>query len=85
MWRYLFIPFLFLAHAADLRLVNAARHGDLKLIHSLLDNRVDVNAAQPDGETALAWAVYRDDAEMTGVLIHAGANVNRRTIMARRP
>src|SRR6185369_9192387 len=36
--------------------------------------RADVNAPQTDGATALHWAVYRDDAEMTDLLITAGAN-----------
>jgi ankyrin repeat protein len=36
---------------------------------------VDVNARQPDGSTALQWAVYRDDVAEVQRLIRAGADV----------
>ncbi len=60
----------------DLRLVDAVKKGDMKLVHSLLDRRSDVNAREADGSTALAWAVHRDDLEAAELLIHAGADVN---------
>src|SRR5262249_9756211 len=62
--------------AADLRLVEAAKNGDKEAVRSLLKQHVDVNAAQPDGATALSWAAYQDDLETAGLLIAAGANVN---------
>jgi ankyrin repeat protein len=37
---------------------------------------VDVNAAQPDGATALAWAAYLDDTETAVKLLAAGARAN---------
>src|SRR5258708_21551887 len=37
---------------------------------------IDVNATQPDGATALAWASYWDDLETADLLIHAGAKPN---------
>src|SRR5260370_30208998 len=68
---------LCVAETADLRLVEAARQGDVKAVRELLAQpHVDVNAAQPDGQTALAWAAYRDEPEMVEILLHAGANVN---------
>jgi uncharacterized protein len=57
-------------------LVAAAKAADHDTVRALLKGRVDVNAAEPDGATALAWAVYHDDAEMADWLIAAGANVN---------
>ena len=39
----------------------------------MLQERVDVNAAQPDGMTALHWAIYRDDEVTAGLLLRAGA------------
>ena len=63
--------------AADLRLLDAVRDGDVKAIHSLLDQHADVNATQPDGATALAVAVHADDAGTAELLIRAGADVNR--------
>lgn len=65
-----------LGAAGDLRLVEAARSGDKAAVRSLLQQRVDVNASQPDGATALAWAANRDDLETADLLIRARANVN---------
>ena len=59
-------------------LADAVQHGDKQVVLSLLKKRADVNAAQNDGATALHWAAYLNDAETTGLLIRAGANVNAR-------
>jgi uncharacterized protein len=64
------------AAAGDLRLIQAVRSQDPKLIESLLTQGVDVNATQPDGATALHWAAYHDDQQTTDRLIRAGAKVN---------
>jgi ankyrin repeat protein len=53
---------------------DAAMNGDKAALHTLIQQHADVNAPQTDGATALHWAVYRDDAEMTDLLIIAGAN-----------
>src|SRR5437764_5870917 len=66
----------FAASAEDLRLIEAVKSRDRAAIRSLIEKRVDVNAAQPDGTTALAWAANRDDLETADFLIRAGANVN---------
>lgn len=66
-----------LAVAADLSLVEAAQKRDQDAVRSLLAQKnVDVNAAQPDGATALHWAVHWDNFEMADLLIQAGANLN---------
>src|SRR5713226_1155309 len=66
-----------LAASGDLRLVEAARYGDRKTVHVLLEQQhADVNAAQPDGATALHWAANRDDLETADLLIRSGANLN---------
>ena len=57
-------------------LADAVQHGDAQGVQALLKNKVDVNAPQPDGATALHWAAYRSDAESAAALIRAGANVN---------
>jgi ankyrin repeat protein len=64
------------AFAADLRLVEAVRQGDRETVRTLLSERVDVNAPQPDGATALAWAAHRNDLDTADLLIRAGANAN---------
>jgi ankyrin repeat protein len=64
------------APAADLRLLEAVKEQDREAVRSLLDAQADVNAAQPDGTTALAWAAYRDDLETAELLIRSRADVN---------
>jgi ankyrin repeat protein len=56
-------------------LADAAMNGDRAAVQSLVRQKADVNAVQPDGATAIQWAVYRDDLEMADVLIAAGANI----------
>ncbi|MGH9784157.1 MAG: ankyrin repeat domain-containing protein, partial [Terriglobia bacterium] len=65
-----------LLSAADLRVADAAKQGNREAVRSLLNDRADVNASEPDGTTALHWAVHRHDLEMTDLLIRAGADVN---------
>jgi ankyrin repeat protein len=61
--------------AADLRLINAAKNGDRAAATSLLQQKLDVNAAEADGTTALHWAVRADDMDLADRLIKAGAKV----------
>jgi ankyrin repeat protein len=64
------------AAAAGLPLIDAARNTDSAAVRRLLQEKVDVNAAEPDGTTALHWASYRDDGVTAELLVRAGANVN---------
>lgn len=64
------------AYAADLRLVESAERNDAAAMEALLSEGVDVNAAQPDGATALHWAAHWDAVDMTGHLLRAGAAVD---------
>jgi ankyrin repeat protein len=57
-------------------LVEAARDGNKAGVQAGLRNHVDVNAAEPDGTTALAWAARLDDVEIADLLLRAGANAN---------
>src|SRR5437870_4854118 len=74
------IPMLSVASLAapgsDLRLVEAVRNKDPEAVRSLLQQHADVNAAEADGATALAWAAHWDDVDAADLLIRAGANVN---------
>ncbi len=56
-------------------LVAAVRAGDRGAVSALLATGADVNAPQPDGATALHWAVHRQDVETARALIRAGADV----------
>ena len=62
--------------AQDLRLVTAAAGQDRDAMLALLAEGVDVNAARPDGATALLWAAHWDDVELVERLLRAGADVN---------
>jgi uncharacterized protein len=61
--------------ASDLRLLDAVKRRDHKAVQALTAQKADVNAAQPDGATALAWAAYLGDDEMANILLSAGAKV----------
>jgi ankyrin repeat protein len=59
----------------DSRLVDAVKAGDKAAASSLIRQRIDVNASEPDGTTALQWAVRQDDLQLADQLIRAGADV----------
>jgi uncharacterized protein len=63
------------AGAGKSELADAAQRGDRAAVQKLILQKVDVNAPQVDGATALHWAVYRQDTELADLLIRAGANV----------
>jgi ankyrin repeat protein len=64
------------AAAGDPPLVEAVKKADAAAVRALLKTRVDVNAAEADGTTALHWAARRDDLASVTELLRAGANVN---------
>ena len=68
---------LLIGAAGNLPLIDAAKNADHDAVGRLLQQgKVDVNATEPDGTTALHWASYRDDGESADLLIRAGAKVN---------
>lgn len=72
------LTILLMGAGGDLRppLVDAAHRGDRDAVQALIQRKADVNAAEPDGSTALLWAAYHDDLEAAELLIRAGADVN---------
>lgn len=67
------------ADAAGDRLVSlvaAVKAGDAGAVRALLHRRVNVDAQDADGSTALHWAVYRNHSEMVDMLLGAGAKPN---------
>jgi ankyrin repeat protein len=60
---------------ADRRVVEAVKAGEKPaVIASLLRQHVNVNTPEPDGTTALHWAVRADDLALADTLIRAGAS-----------
>jgi ankyrin repeat protein len=59
----------------DRRVVDAAKSGDRAAIIRLVQQKADVNVPEPDGTTAVSWAVRQGDIETVDRLIRAGANV----------
>ncbi|HWA29429.1 MAG TPA: ankyrin repeat domain-containing protein [Lacunisphaera sp.] len=68
-------PFLaFPLPAAPASLAEAAEHRDATAFNRLIAAKpIDVNAAQPDGMTALLWAAYHDNLDQCRALLQAGA------------
>src|ERR1700680_3471892 len=55
---------------------DAARADDLPAVRKLIKEHADVNAAANDGSSALLWAAFHSDSEMTKGLLAAGAAVD---------
>ena len=64
------------AASSDVRLIQAVRNQDETAARALLKQRIDINAQQGDGTTALHWAAHHDNAELADLLIRAGARVD---------
>src|SRR4029453_9918403 len=62
--------------AGDLRRIETLKTRNAETVRSLLEQRVDVNARQGDGATALHWAVHLDDGNVIDLLLRAGANAD---------
>ncbi len=63
------------AAGIDPRLVDAVMQRNASAVQTLVEQGVDVKAADGDGTTALHWAAHNGDAETTAVLLKAGASV----------
>jgi len=70
-------PVAMLQAASNIAVVaDAARTDDLPAVAKLIKEHADVNAAANDGSSALLWAAFHSDAEMTKALLAAGAWVD---------
>jgi ankyrin repeat protein len=67
-----------ISRAANADAADAAQKKDLGALRALVQRKVDVNAAQPDGTTALHWAVVWNSEEAINLLLRAGADVKAR-------
>ncbi len=69
------LPLLAFGAAAPSPVADAAMKGDIAAVRTLIQQKSDVNAQQPDGATAMQWAAYRNELALADLLIAAGANV----------
>ena len=69
----------------DLRLIEAVRTDNTAAVTRLLATDIPIDTPQPDGATALHWAVYRNAPTMVEQLIAAGADVNAASSQDVRP
>ena len=80
LWAFLLTSFLAACTwGENLTLVNAVESQDWPLAKKLLHDNAAVNQAQPDGMTALHWAVYRNHEETVERLLKANADANAKT------
>jgi len=59
-------------------LIQAVQNDDQAAVAELLAQKVDVNAREDDGATALAWAALRCNRDIAALLLKAGADPNLR-------
>src|SRR5688572_18848589 len=62
------------AAARSVPLTEAVRGGDVATVRTLISQKADVNAAEPDGTTAMHWAAHLNDLASMNLLLAAGAN-----------
>src|SRR3984893_3696989 len=74
--RTMLSTFLALLLVAAAPLVDAVKSGDRAAAVAMIGRRVDVNAPEADGTTALHLAVHQNDLDLAERLIRAGAKVN---------
>ena len=55
--------------------VDAVKAGDIAVVQKKIQLHGDPNSADPDGTTALHWAVQTDRLDLVEALISAGAKV----------
>src|SRR6185369_9835696 len=64
------------AATPDPGIIVATKAGDAAAVRTLVQEKADVNAREPDGTTALHWAVRVGSGTIVDVLLSAGADVN---------
>ncbi len=74
LWAMLAVSAVSVFAAPDLRVLEAAKNQDSAALHSLVKQKLDVNAADVDGMTALIWAAHNNDLDAVKTLLAAGAN-----------
>jgi ankyrin repeat protein len=75
----LFVTTAFAATSgSELSLIDAAKADNREVAIAFIEQHANVNAALPDGTTALHWAAHNGDAELVDRLLKAGADAKAR-------
>ena len=72
---FAFFLILGLTQSGYAALVDMAEYQDWNGVESSISTE-DINATQPDGMSALFWAVYYEEADIVSLLLDAGADAN---------
>src|SRR5262245_31789108 len=64
----------FAATPASTTVVDAVKNADKAALKTLLQQKANVKLPEPDGTTALHWAVFNNDPETVDLLLAAGAD-----------
>ena len=73
-----YVSLSFALSNVDLRLIEAVQNRDHSQIKALMKQPIDLDITQPNGTTALAWAVHLQDHAIAKLLLTAKVNVNTR-------
>jgi uncharacterized protein len=65
--------------AAESPLIDAVKKQDVQSVRTLLKQKLNINATEADGFTALHWAAQRNDLQLVELLLGAGANARTST------
>ena len=65
--------------AAESPLIDAVKKQDVQSVRTLLKQKLNINATEADGFTALHWAAQRNDLQVVDLLLGAGANARTST------
>jgi ankyrin repeat protein len=73
-WLLVVVISVTVSAATPVNLIDAVKTGDAQAVRSFLKQRVNVNATEADGMTALHWAVRANDMSTVQLLLRSGAN-----------
>src|SRR5579871_6011090 len=62
------------SHAAGADAADAVQSRNMEALRSLIKQHANLNAAQPDGTTALHWAAHWNDLDVVKLLLQSGAD-----------
>ena len=60
----------------DIRIIDAVKEQDSQAVLRLIEECVDLNVQDPQGNTALMWAVHRNNLDIVHILINVGADLD---------